>query len=170
MTSTTSNDFDIKLASNEDTTIIITLLKEVAQWLKDKDIDQWGYLLNGGDDDEIKDAISNGDTYLVLKEDIVIGTFTISSQQSDWDIHIFGEDLLQNSLYLHRLAITPTNMGLGIARKILHDMPCFITNEKEYIKLDCVANNAKLNNFYKSNDFEYIGITDGHSKYQKKLQ
>lgn len=137
--------------------------------MKDKDINQWGYLLSGGDDEEIKDAISNGDTYLVLKEDVVIGTFTMSPQQSEWDIHIFGEDLLQNSLYLHRLAITPTNMGLGIARKILQDIPNFITNEKEYIKLDCVAKNSKLNNFYKNNGFEYIGITDGHSKYQKKL-
>jgi len=170
MSSTTSNDINFKLASNDDTSTIITLLKEVAQWLKDKDIDQWGYLLSGGDDEEITDAISNGDTYLVLKEDEVTGTFTISSQQSEWDLHIFGEDLLQNSLYLHRLAVRPSSMGLGIARKILHSIPSFIINKKEYIKLDCVATNSKLNNFYKSNDFEYIGITDGHSKYQKKLQ
>lgn len=61
-------------------------------------------------------------------------------------------------------------MGLGIARKILHFIPSFITNKKDYIKLDCVATNTKLNNFYKSNGFEYMGTTDGHSKYQKKLQ
>lgn len=78
MKSITSNDFDITVASNDDTSTIITLLKEVAQWLKDRDIDQWGYLLSGGDDEEIINAISNGDTYLVLKEDVVIGTFTIS--------------------------------------------------------------------------------------------
>ena len=43
-------------------------------------------------------------------------------------------------------------------------------SDKELLKLDCVAANVKLNNFYKCNGFEFIGVTDGHSKYQKLIK
>ncbi|TQR21389.1 GNAT family N-acetyltransferase [Psychrobacillus vulpis] len=142
------------------------MLKEVAQWMKDSGIKQWEFLLRGGDDEEIKQAVSNNVTYIIIKDKEIIATFTLSSKQSEWDNHIFGEDRLSNSLYLHRLAITPKFMKKGIGKSILHWILENINTDKELIKLDCVANNTKLNDFYKNNGFELIGIKDGHSKFQ----
>jgi len=161
--------FTIKLASDTDSKQIIFLLKEIAQWMKDNHIDQWQYLLEGGDDEEITQAIENQLTYMILKEDILIGTFTLSPTQSEWDVHIFGEEIVPDSLYLHRLALAPSYMGKGIGKNIIQWILENVQTEKAYLKLDCVGQNTKLNQFYQKSGFDYIGETDSHSKYQKRI-
>lgn len=164
------NGLTIKLASDSDSNQISSLLKEVAQWIRSKNIDQWQYLLQGGDDEEISQAISNQLTYKVLEGTELIGTFTLSPTQSEWDVHIFGPEEDQNSLYLHRLAVVPRKMGKGIGMAIIQWIQENIQTDKKYLKLDCVAHNKKLNQFYQKNGFEYIGETDSHSKYQKRIR
>lgn len=161
--------FNIKIASNNDTGKIIKMLKRIALWMKDNEINQWSFLLDGGDDEEIEQAISNQETYIVLKDNEIIATFTLLSKQSEWDRHIWGEDNTSKTVYLHRLAIIPTYMKKGLGRSIL----VWIQNnvrDRDYLRLDCVADNIKLNNFYKNNEFELIDLRDGHSKYQKFIR
>nr|WP_144924694.1 GNAT family N-acetyltransferase [Paenibacillus bovis] len=159
--------YQINLATKKDTSNLIKMLKQIAQWMKDNDIDQWRYLLDGGDDEEIEQAVCNQETYIVLKDYEMVATFTLASKQTEWDRAIWGKDNSSKLLYLHRLAIIPTYMNKGIGRGILS----WIQNnrDQEYLRLDCVAENIKLNNFYKDNRFDLVGITDGHSKYQMCL-
>ena len=164
-----SENFEVKIATNHDSIVIIKMLKRIAQWMKDNDINQWRFLLEGGDDEEVEQAIFNQETYIVLKDKKIIATFTLLSEPSEWDRHIWGSDISSKSLYLHRLAIMPAYMKKGIGQSILTWIENN-TNDKEYLKLDCVTDNIKLNNFYKCNDFEFIGVTDGHSKYQKSIK
>ena len=164
-----NKDFEIKTAASNDSSTIINMLKQIAQWLKDTGINQWRYLLDGGDDDEIAQAIKNSETYIVLKDKEIVATFTLLSKQSEWDEHIWGSDASLESLYLHRLAIIPTYMKKGLGQSILTWIKDNVS-DKQYLKLDCVADNLKLNSFYKNNDFELIGVTDGHSKYQKSMK
>jgi GNAT superfamily N-acetyltransferase len=161
--------FEIKIATNHDSSAIIKLLKQIAQWMKDNDINQWRFLLDGGEDEEIEQAIINQETYIVLKGKDIVATFTLLSKQSEWDRHIWGSDNSSKSLYLHRLAIIPTYMKKGIGKNILTWIQDN-ASDKEYLKLDCVTDNIKLNNFYKCNDFELIGVTDGHCRYQKSIK
>jgi len=91
------------------------------------------------------------------------------SKQSEWDEHIWGSDASFESLYLHRLAIIPTYMKKGLGQSILTWIKDNVS-DKEYLKLDCVADNMKLNSFYKNIGFELIGVTDGHSKYEKSIK
>jgi GNAT superfamily N-acetyltransferase len=162
--------FTIKIATNEDSRNIIKMLKQIALWLKKNEINQWSFLLDGGEDEEIEQAISNQETFIVSKDNEMVATFTLLTKQSEWDRHIWGgDDLSSHSLYLHRLAITPTYMKKGMGRSILN----WIINkssDQEYLKLDCVADNIKLNEFYKVNKFQLVGLTDGHSKYQMSLK
>lgn len=161
--------YKIKKATTEDVNVIINMLKQIAQWMKDKDINQWKFLLDGGDDEEIEQAILNNETYIVLKDRDIVATFTLLAEQSEWDREIWGIDISSKSLYLHRLAIYPAYMGKGIGKSVL----TWIENnvqDKDYIKLDCVANNPKLNNFYRTNNFELVGLVAGHSKYQKSIR
>ena len=162
-------DFEVKIATNHDSSEIIKMLKQVAQWMKDNDINQWRFLLEGGDDEEIEQAIFNQETYIVLKDSEIMATFTLLSEPSEWDMHIWGSDISSKSLYLHRLAILPAYMKRGIGQSILTWIENN-ANDKEYLKLDCVTDNIKLNDFYKCNDFDLIGVTDGHSKYQKSIK
>lgn len=160
---------EIKVATTHDSSVIINMLKQIAKWMKDNDINQWRFLLDGGDDEEIEQAISNKETYIVLKDHEIVATFTLLYKQSEWDGHIWGDDISSKSLYLHRLAIIPTYMKKGIGKSILTWIQDN-AHDKEYLKLDCVTDNIKLNNFYKCNAFELIGVTDGHSKYQKSIK
>jgi len=161
--------FEIKIAAIEESSAIIKMLKQLAQWMKENDINQWRYLLDGGDDEEIKQAIVNQETYIVLEDKDIIATFSLSSKQSEWDRQLWGNDTTLSSLYLHRLAIIPAYMKKGIGKSILKWIQENMS-DKEVLKLDCVADNVKLNNFYKCNGFEFIGVTDGHSKYQKRMK
>lgn len=61
-------------------------------------------------------------------------------------------------------------MKNGIGKNILIWIQENTKSDKEYLKLDCIVNNIKLNNFYKNNGFEHFGITDGHSKFQKNIK
>ncbi|MFF2449034.1 GNAT family N-acetyltransferase [Neobacillus sp. NPDC058068] len=161
--------FNIKIATNEDSSKIIKMLKQIALWMKDNEINKWKFLLDGGEDAEIEQAVSNQETYIVLKDNDIVATFTLLSKQSEWDRHIWGEDISSTSFYLHRLAIIPPYMKKGMGRSILALIQNNIS-DKEYLQLDCVADNIKLNNFYKNNEFELVGLTDGHSKYQKNMK
>ncbi|MGP4071762.1 acetyltransferase [Piscibacillus sp. B03] len=82
-------EFEIKIAQEKDSDEVIKMLKEVAQWLKDNGIDQWGFLLEGGDDQEIAQAISNEETYIIMNDVGLIGTFTLLPNQGGWDKHIY---------------------------------------------------------------------------------
>ncbi len=39
--------------------------------------------------------------------------------------------------------------------------------DKDYIKLDCVANNPKWNQFYIDNWYKYIGEGNHHNQYRE---
>ncbi|GHH99310.1 GNAT family N-acetyltransferase [Neobacillus kokaensis] len=163
------DSFQIRIATSDDRNSIIHLLKQLAQWMKDNEINQWQFLLAGGDDAEIAQAIENNETYVVMKDNDLAATFTVSTIQSDWDRELWGEDNSSNSLYLHRLGIDLNYMKIGVGRAILSWIESNFQGEVEYVKLDCVADNMKLNHFYKNNGFELVGVTDGFNKYQKKL-
>ncbi|MBS4172913.1 GNAT family N-acetyltransferase [Bacillus sp. FJAT-49736] len=170
MNSLLANEYLVTLAADADTNRLIQFLKDIAQWLKDMEVDQWQYLLGGGEDGEIAAAVSAQYTYIVLKDKEIIATFTLAPTPSDWDHHIFGKETDNDSLYLHRLAVSPSYMGKGLGKNILQWIPENIETEKGYIKLDCVAHNVKLNRFYQNNGFDYIGETDSHSKYQRNIR
>ncbi|QOR68117.1 GNAT family N-acetyltransferase [Cytobacillus suaedae] len=161
--------FQIKVAKIQDTGKVISLLKDLALWMRESGIKQWGYLLEGGDDEEIEQSIVNGETYLVLKDTQLVGTFTLLEEPSEWDRHVWGSGASIDGLYLHRLALHPSFMNIGLGSSLLN----WIESNRydiELIRLDCVSENSKLNRFYKENGFEWVGTEDGHSKYEKKIR
>jgi len=80
----------------------------------------------------------------------------VFSFSSKWDRHIWGADITSGSLYLHRLAIILAYMKKGMGRRILAWIQKH-GSDKEYLKLDCVADNIKLNHFYQEIGFELVG-------------
>ncbi|MFC5605064.1 GNAT family N-acetyltransferase [Sporosarcina koreensis] len=159
------NTYEIRKATEEETQTVIALLKEVAAWLQNNDINQWGFLLEGGEDDEIQQAIKDSATYVACQNGEIVATFTLYSRQSDWDQHVWRQEENSEVLYLHRLAVCPQFMKKGIGHKILGWID---ENFYKTIRLDCVAHNQKLCAYYEENGFTLIGTTkDGHCKFQK---
>ncbi|EJR64306.1 hypothetical protein IIO_01922 [Bacillus cereus VD115] len=164
----TVKEYTIRIAIEEESASIITLLREVAEWLQHKEVDQWQYLLGGEATAEILECIRDKYTYIVMKEDEIVGTITASPKQNEWDEHIFGKEEVSDSVYIHRFAVRRKYKGNGIGESILQWVEENVQCDKEYLKLDCVGHNRTLNDFYKKNGFEYVGSTDGLSKFQKK--
>lgn len=160
------SDLQIRVATTEDSEKIHYLLKTLAQWMKETKINQWSFLLEG-EDDELKEWLSMGMTYTVEKDETFIATFTLLPEAGEWDQHLWGDDLPVNTVYLHRLAISPAFMSQGIGKKVIEWIS---TREIDRVRLDCVADNDKLNQFYQKSGFELIGITDDHCKYQKIMK
>ncbi|AJD92536.1 hypothetical protein JMA_32190 [Jeotgalibacillus malaysiensis] len=146
---------------------ILLLLKHCAGKLKSEGIQQWGYLLSGGEDSEIKDDILKGNTYVIYEKDKLIGTFTLRKGPGSWDEHIWKERVDADALYLHRLAVDPKVRKEGIGSA------CLSWVEEQFagglLMLDCVEHNEKLNQFYQKRGFESVGIYDGHQRYFKRL-
>lgn len=163
-----SKEYAIRIATENESDSIIILLKEVAQWLQYKEVDQWQYLLGEEATAGILECIREKYTYVVLKEDEIVGTVTVSPKQNEWDERIFGKEEVSNSLYIHRFAVKRKYKGNGIGEWILRWVEENVQHDKEYLKLDCVGHNCTLNDFYKKNSFEYVGSADGLSKFQKK--
>src|SRR5690606_27008758 len=103
-----TNIFDVYVERKvviDDYNGIIDVLKAAAKWVQAKGINQWGYLLAGGEDLEIKSDILAGDTYIVENEiKDIVATFNMSSKQNEWDIEMWGKRA-DNAYYIHRLAV-----------------------------------------------------------------
>ncbi|MEH7308991.1 GNAT family N-acetyltransferase [Neobacillus drentensis] len=158
----------IRLARSEETEQIRQLLKEIAKWFQTNAINQWSYLLEGGDYAEIHRAILNNETYVLEKDNEIIGTFTVSTKQSDWDLEIWGESN-DPSIYIHRLAMGLNHKGNGVGMETLQWIAGHFAGCVKYLRLDCVAHNQKLNQFYQNCGFTLIGQMGDFNKYQKLL-
>lgn len=103
--------------------------------------------LGGEATDEILEGIREKYTYVITKEDEIIGTVTVSPKQNEWDEHIFGKEEVSNSLYIHRFAVKRKYKGNGIGEWILQWIEENVQHDKEFLKLDCVGHNRTLNDF-----------------------
>ena len=158
----------IRLAQKTEIKEIIQLLKDRASWLQSNGIDQWSYLLSGGEDFEIEQAILNNETYVAECNNKIIGTFTVSSVQSEWDLEIWGEKKDQ-SLYLHRLAVKTECKGNGLGHKMIRWIEETLSDQSNYLRLDCVSKNPRLNQFYEEYGFTFLGSTDEFNKFEKRF-
>ncbi|WP_158598237.1 GNAT family N-acetyltransferase [Falsibacillus albus] len=162
-------EYQINHTHMEEEKEILFLLKETASWLKDKEIDQWGFLLNGGEDQEIKESIEQNQTYSVKRDGRLIASFTLYESQGEWDRYIWGQSKIP-AVYLHRLAVDRTLVGQGIGKEIIKWIEDYLKNKGwTQLRLDCVAGNRKLNDFYLQAGFGKIGKNREHTKFLKSL-
>lgn len=154
----TVKEYTIRTATEEESDSIITLLKEVAEWLQHKEVDQWQYLLCGEATAEILEGIKEKYTYVVVKENEIVGTVTVSPKQNEWDERIFGKEEVSDSLYIHRFAVKRKYKGNGIGEWILQWVEENVQNDKEFLKLDCVGHNRTLNDFIRKMVLNMLGV------------
>ena len=159
----------ITIATSDESEQVIDLLKDSARWLHANHIDQWSYLRNGGEDDEIREAIHNQQTYVLKIDNKIVGTFTLYDKPNEWDTYIWGS-LQDDAIYLHRFAVIREDKYKGYGAKIIR----WIETEwsglgKKFIRLDCVAGNEKLNKYYQGTGFKKIGENHDHCMYEKHI-
>jgi hypothetical protein len=148
---TIQSDIEVFQAREEDTAAVLQLLVNTAEWLKSKGSTQWSGLLQGEDSHRTPEAIKRGEVYIFVQDDTLMGMVMLMQQASPWDKELWGEEGHENSVYLHRLNINRAAAGKNLGEEIVRWASSGIHFPgKDRIRLDCIANNPKLNDFYKN--------------------
>jgi len=164
----------VKVAEPEDTHEVMSLLVNTAEWLLKRGSSQWSGLLRGEDSHNTPEAVNRGEVYLFKQDSQIVGMVMLLKSQSPWDQEIWGEENQESALFLHRLAINRKfagkNMGRSIMKWVEDSAPAMGST---IIRLDCLASNSTLNEFYKGLGYTYVGNATNaygeYSKYEKKV-
>ncbi|WP_063845941.1 GNAT family N-acetyltransferase [Paenibacillus sp. FJAT-27812] len=161
-------------ARPEDTDAVLQLLVRTAEWLKSKGSTQWSGLLQGEDSHQTPEAIKRGEVYIFMQENILAGMVMLMQRESAWDRELWGDEGHSSSIYLHRLNINREAAGKNLGEAIVHWADSGIQFAgKDRIRLDCIANNPRLNAFYVSCGYECKGSASNpmgeFNKYEKLI-
>tara|TARA_B110000211_G_C13721830_1_gene396390 strand:- start:6 stop:497 length:492 start_codon:yes stop_codon:yes gene_type:complete len=147
----------ILTATLKDKEQILDILYEIATHLKSKQISQSQEWLAPSKSDLkwIDDLVKNENFYLIKKDAVTIGIFSLS----DTDDKYWGKSN-DKSKYLHSLAILPEYKNNKFGKHVI-DLLKIDLKEKNYnyLRLDCISSNQKLKSYYLNQGFNEVGIT-----------
>jgi ribosomal protein S18 acetylase RimI-like enzyme len=152
-----SSDLTIRIASLDEVPIVLDLWKSSGKWLQSEGIDQWN-----PDRFTLEDVLSyfnNGSIiYLAELDNEIVGTYLIT-----WSDPFIWKELDNTEAgYIHRLAVYRRFKGTGIGLMLLKSAEKQIKLKgKNFIRLDCMADNVRLNQYYRDAGYEYIRRVDG---------
>lgn len=123
------------------------ILDEAAAWLGSRHIDQWP---DSFDPATLLPAIVAGETWIVLRGNRPVGTVTVDLHDPAW------LDVPGRALYLHRMASLEHagfgNVVFGWAEGLAR------SQGTDRLRLDCVASNARLCQYYADHGFAELGV------------
>ena len=151
MTSRTYEGLEIREASLADLDVVMSMLEEAARWMVRHGIEGWT-------PDEISrrrivELIGSGEMHLAVLDGRPVGTFALQwSDRKTWG------RVPDDAGYVHGLVIERDFAGMGLGREVLRRVERMVSLAgREYLRLDCVADNEALNEYYRRAGFGYRG-------------
>ena len=146
--------------SNEaDVNSIMDIIKQAQDYLGEQGIDQWQD--NYPNSEIINNDINNKNSYVLLKDNTVVGTVAVVFDRDKSYEKIYEGKWLSDDEYaaIHRIAIGSESKGLGLASVILENIEeiCF-SRGIHSIKVDTHEENLSMQKFLMKNGFQYCGI------------
>lgn len=132
---------------------IFKLLRNVVNGLKKKELINGNNILEVYDKNYFKSQVMTNKLYVTSKDNPIVGLYLLKEDDSYWNDNA-------PAFYLHHLA-TEVNC------KVLLDDAIKKCQKyhKKYLRLDCLKENDKLNEYYKSKGFKYV--SSGCDEYYK---
>lgn len=144
-------------AEPQETDVVFDLIEQRVQWMDEKDIRQWNVTnyLNAYPIEYYEEQQQKGILY-VLENGGIIGTVVLLEEDERWKEQEKG-----SALYIHNLATDPKIRGAG--RILLQEAERLAAEqEKQFVRLDCPADNKILNEYYESKGYGFFGqYTEG---------
>jgi len=159
---TSQGELQLNRAAPADFDAVYSIIAEAAAWLQSRDISQWNWFLTDPGKDLIRQRIETAETYLVLDPRAQsLATFTLQ-----WDDEMIwgprGKDGAAG--YVHGLAVRRRAAGIGLGLKMLEWSSSLISQKsRRLIRLDCMAKNESLCNYYRRAGFTDAGRNDALS-------
>ena len=146
----------IRLAKIKEIDQILSITSACAAYLISKNIFQWSDIYPT--EEIFKKDIKKNELYVLIAEKLIIGTIVLTP---DIDPEYKSVEWLtphRNNLYVHRLAIHPSEQGKGFARKLMDFAEDFaIRNDYTSIRLDTFSKNLRNQKFYELRGYKRLG-------------
>jgi ribosomal protein S18 acetylase RimI-like enzyme len=150
MTETFEN-LEIREARIADLDVVLSILEGVARWLVCRGIGGW--TPGSFSRQRIAERIERGEMYLAEVAGQSVGTFAL--QWSDEETWGRAPD---DAGYIHGLAVRRDFAGRGLGLELLRRADNLAAaSGKKYLRLDCIAGNPALNEYYERAGFGYRG-------------
>lgn len=142
----------VRPALSEEAEIVVGLWQSSARWLNSKGIYQWRpeYF----ELEQVFEFMNEGsDVYLAELNNEIVGTYILT-----WSDPLIWKELDNpDSGYIHRFAVNRDFQGLGVGSQLLQTAEQQIKQKgKTLVRLDCMADNARLNQYYRDYGFIFI--------------
>lgn len=144
---------------------IMKIIKQAQNYFKENGIDQWQN--NYPSTDTINNDIDNGVSYVLLKDDKIVGTTVISFDGESTYNSIYDGRWLSDEEYavIHRIAVNNDYKGMSLSSKII-EYAEEICRERNVIsiKVDTHKDNISMQKLLEKNNFKYCGkitLVDG---------
>jgi ribosomal protein S18 acetylase RimI-like enzyme len=145
-----SSELRVVQASPEDVEEVCDLLAEAAAWMRGRGIEQWPRRFPRT---QIAESVARGETYLARLGDATAGTLAL-----EWEDPLFWGDRPRDAGYVHRVAVRRAFAGRGLgARLVDWAAERVVARGRRYLRLDCMAQNARLRRYYEELGFEHRG-------------
>ena len=149
----------LRKSTEQDIPEIMNIIKEAQNYFKQNHINQWQN--NYPNIQTVLTDIKNGYGYVLLEDDIIIATVSISFDgEKNYEKIMDGNWLsFGDYVVLHRLAVKNDCKGKGIS-SILLNMIEKICIEKDIhsIKIDTHEQNISMQRLLDKNGFQYCGV------------
>ncbi len=137
----------MRVAGPDDAEVLVAVLEEASAWLRSRGILQWPERFTV---DWFGPALDRGETSLIFVDGTVAATITLS-----WTDRAWPEDA-GDAGYVHRFAVLRWAAGIGAELLAWADDQVRAAG-RAYLRLDCVADNPALREYYERASFEHRG-------------
>ncbi|WP_251861456.1 GNAT family N-acetyltransferase [Clostridium sp. Marseille-Q2269] len=150
---------EFKKATKANINSIMKIITQAQVYFKEQGIDQWQN--NYPNEETIKDDITRGDSYVLIKDDNIVATLAVSFDEEKTYDSIYEGQWISNDEYavIHRIAVDNNYKGLGLSSEIIKNVEKLCLNKHIHsIKIDTHKNNKSMQNLLKKNQFKYCGL------------
>lgn len=143
----------------EDIERVMEIIKQAQQYFKEKGINQWQ---NGYPNAKvIENDIKNGHSFVLIKNNKIVGTIAISFEGEATYNKIFEGAWKSNDNYavIHRIAVDQELKGIGLSSEMIKQTE-LMCNKKSVgsIKVDTHEDNQAMQRSLIKNGFDYCGV------------
>jgi ribosomal protein S18 acetylase RimI-like enzyme len=140
-------------AIDEEAGSLVELREQAARWLLGRGIAQWepGEVSAS----EVRAQIRDGQWFVVRQPVVVAGLRLLWSDEAMWGVRP------DDAGYVHGLVVDRQCAGRGLGAALLEwaEQQARAAG-RPYLRLDCVANNAALRNYYAKQEFREVDCRD----------
>lgn len=156
---TSTGNLSVRRVGPEMADTALKLLREAAGWMQSNGVRQWRP--EQFTDQDVLGYFEQREVYMAFKGEAPAGMFTLQFGDSlHWG---FRND--DGYAYLHRLAVSLPFRGEGIGGQLLRYAAGNVRLAGyKGLRLDTIEHNVKLNRFYHTQGFRYMGTNDAGGK------